>query len=245
MNKMLKKLWNIPVIRIVLIAGLSWLVFRTAIELKTLAGFILPDWLTADHDSFGAIFKTILALLSIFVMLLIPGRTLSDFGLCLPRRTNYLKLIGLTFAVTLGGLIIFAPLYMGFLSHLFGVKMQGGFDMGGSVWVMIIGIWFWSSVTEEIFNRGLLQTLLQGLEKHRFLGLSFTVWISALLFGAAHLTVFKISSSPFFVMMIVSTAFTMGLLASWYREKTGSILPAILVHIMANVAGSLPSMLIT
>ncbi len=238
----MKRLWNIPVIRIVIVAIFAWIVFQAAGELKAVAGSILPDWLTADHNSMGAIFKTMLALLSIFIMVLIPGMNLKDFGFCLPKRINYLKLTGLTFAITIGGIVIFAPLYMGLLSHIFGVKMQGGFDTGGSVCIMIIGIWFWSSVTEELYSRGLLQTLLQDLKKYRFLGLSLTVWISALLFGATHFSVFKISSSPFFVMMIVSNTTVLGLLVAWYREKTGSILPAILVHILANVAGSMPSL---
>ena len=194
----MKKIWNIPLIRIVIIAVLGWLVFYLAGELKSFTADFLPDWLSANKDSMSAIFKTWLALLSILIMLIIPGKDLRDFGLCLPKRINYLKLAGLTVAVTFGSFIIFAPLYMVLLSNLFDVKMSGGFDLGGSAWIMITGVWFWSSVTEEIQSRGLLQTLLQGLEKHRFLGLTLTVWISALLFGAAHLSVFKISSSPFF-----------------------------------------------
>lgn len=239
----MKELWQKPVLRIICVSLIAWTVFHAAGVLKNFSGTLLPDWLSADANSMGAIFKTFLALLSILIMLILPGRKLPDYGLCLPQRINYLKLAGITIAATIGGLLILAPLYMGILSHLFKVKMQGGFDMGGSFWIMIIGVWFWSSITEEIYNRGLLQTLLQGLEKYRFLSLSLTVWISALLFGAAHFSVFKISSSPFFVMFIVSNTTILGLIAARYREKTGSILPAIFAHILANIAGSLPSIL--
>jgi len=235
------KLWKIPVIRVLLVVLLAFLAFQAAILLKSAITPLMPESIASDSSSMGAIFKTILALISIFIIAIIPGKDLKSFGFCLPKRLNYLKLVGITFVVTLGSIFLFAPLYMGFLSHVFQVKMSGGFNFGSSIWVMIIGIWFWSSVTEEIFGRGMVQSLLQDLTKIRFLGLSLPVWISAILFGAGHLTVFRLSSSPFFVMFIVSNATIMGLLAAYYREKSGSIIPAIIVHILANVFGSLPS----
>lgn len=237
----MNKIWNIPLARIVTVVIIAVLTFQAAALLKTAIAPLLPDRFASDSSSMGAIFKTILALLALIIIWLIPGKHRRDFGLCLPKHLNYLKLVGITFIITLGSLFIFAPLYMGILSHVFQVKMSGGFDFGSSIWVMIIGVWFWSSVTEEIFHRSLIQSLLQDLSNHRFWGLSLPVWISALIFGAGHLTVFKLSSSPFFVMFIVSNAFIMGLVASYYREKSGSILPAILVHILANIIGSLPS----
>jgi len=235
------KLWKIPVTRVLLVVVLAFLAFQAAVLLKQAITPLMPEYLANDSGSMGAIFKTILALVSILIIAIIPGKDLKSFGFCLPKRLNYLKLTGITFVVTLGSLFLFAPLYMGFLSNVFQVKMSGGFDLGSSIWVMIIGVWFWSSITEEIFNRGLVQSLLQDLSHLRFLGLSLPVWISAILFGAGHLTVFKISGSPFFVMFIVSGATLMGLVAAYYREKSGSIIPAILVHMLANVFGSLPS----
>ena len=237
----MNKLWKIPIVRVLLVVLLAFLAFQAAILLKQAITPLMPESIASDSSSMGAIFKTILALISIFIIAIIPGKDLKSFGFCLPKRLNYLKLVGITFVVTLGSIFLFAPLYMGFLSHVFQVKMSGGFDLGSSIWVMILGIWFWSSITEEIFNRGLVQSLLQDLTKFRFLGLSFPVWMSAILFGAGHLTVFNLTSSPFFVMFIVSGATMMGLLAAYYREKSGSIIPAILVHILANVFGSLPS----
>ena len=238
----MNKLWKIPIVRVLLVVLLAFLAFQAAILLKQAITPLMPESIASDSSSMGAIFKTILALISIFIIAIIPGKDLKSFGFCLPKRLNYLKLVGITFVVTLGSIFLFAPLYMGFLSNVFQVKMSGGFNFGSSIWVMIIGIWFWSSVTEEIFSRGMVQSLLQDLTKIRFLGLSLPVWISAILFGAGHLTVFKLSSSPFFVMFIVSNATIMGLLAAYYREKSGSIIPAIIVHILANVFGSLPSL---
>ena len=237
----MNKLWKIPVIRVLLVALLAFLAFQAAVLLKQAITPLMPESIASDSNSMGAIFKILLALISLFIIALIPKKDLKSFGFCLPKRLNYLKLVGITFVVTLGGIFLLAPLYMGFLSNVFQVKMSGGFNLGSSVWVMIIGVWFWSSVTEEIFSRGMVQSLLQDLTKYRFLGLSLPVWISAILFGAGHLTVFKLSSSPFFVMFIVSNATIMGLLAAYYREKSGSIIPAIIVHILANVFGSLPS----
>jgi len=236
------KLWKIPVIRVLLVVLLAFLTFQASVLLKQAITPILPESIASDSNSMGAIFKTILALISIFIIAIIPGKDLKSFGFCLPKRLNYLKLVGITFVVTLGSIFLLAPLYMVFLSNVFHVKMSGGFNLGSSIWVMIIGVWFWSSITEEIFNRGLVQSLLQDLSHLRFLGLSLPVWMSAILFGAGHLTVFKISGSPFFVMLIVSNATLMGLVAARYREKSGSIVPAIIVHILANIFGSLPSL---
>jgi membrane protease YdiL (CAAX protease family) len=237
----MNKIWKNPLARVIIVVLLAFLVFQAAGFLKTAIKPLLPVSIANDSGSMGAIFKTLLALTALIVIWLIPGKHRRDFGLCLPKRLNYLKLVGITFITTVGGMFIFVPLYMGFLSNIFRVKMSGGFDFGSSIWVMIIGIWFWSSVTEEIFARSLVQSLLQDLSKHRLWGLSLPVWISALVFGAGHLTVFKLSGSPFFVMFIVSNAFIMGLVAARYREKSGSIIPAILVHILSNIFGSLPS----
>ena len=236
----MKKVWNSPIGRIISVSLLAGLTYLLLGKLKLLTGSLLPSFITENSDSMGAIYKTLMALISVILMLIIPGKNLSDFGFKLPGRINYLKLVLITIFSTLAGLVVFSIIFMGILSGIYGVEAKGGFDMSGSIWISIIGIWFWSSVAEEIYHRGLLQTLLSVLKKYKFLGLSLAVWFSALFFGAMHLTLFKISNSPFWVLMIVCNTFVLGLIASYYREKSGSIIPAILAHIMANIAGYLP-----
>lgn len=241
----MKRLWEFPLIRILIVILLAVLVFQTATLINQAITPLMPDNIAQNSNSMSAIFKTILALMSIIIIALISHGNIKDFGLCRPKPLNYLKLILITFVVSITSLFILASLFMGFLSNLFQIEMSGGFNFGSSIWITILGIWFWSSITEEIFNRGLLQSLLQDLSKHIFLGLSLPVWISAILFGAGHLTLFNVTNSPFFVMFIVSNATFMGLIAAYYREKSGSIIPAVIVHILANVFGSLPRILMS
>ena len=47
------------------------------------------------------------------------------------------------------------------------------------------------------------------------------------------------------VIAIVAFAFILGLVAGYYREKTESLIPAILVHMFANIGGSLASILLS
>lgn len=239
----MKKLWQNPIIRVFIVTLIAILVFDLSNRLMLLSALILPHWLVKIPASMNAIFKTILALISIIIILLIPGKKLSDFGFCMPKKFNYLKLFGVTTGVALGSIMIFSPLYMVVLSNIFGVSPGNGIAGNSTFWIQILGIWFWSSITEEIFNRGLIQGLIQDLSKFSFLGLSLPVWISGLIFGCFHFTMFKTSNSPFFVLMIVSNATLIGLTAAYYREKSASILPAIIVHITANIVGSFPLLL--
>ncbi|MDA3813863.1 MAG: CPBP family intramembrane metalloprotease, partial [Candidatus Cloacimonetes bacterium] len=182
----------------------------------------------------------LLVVFSIVTMLLIPKMKLSDFGLKLPKRINYFKLIWQTVALTLVGGIVYGSLFMGLLRNLFGDTNEMGFPDSGSLLKVIIVVWLWSSICEEIFNRGLIQSLLNIFKKYKFCKLSHSVRISGIIFGAMHFSVFKFSNSIFFVLFIVFNTTTLGVLAAYYREKSESVYPAIFVHILGNVAGSLP-----
>lgn len=46
------------------------------------------------------------------------------------------------------------------------------------------------------------------------------------------------------VLITVFFAFVLGLVAGYQRERTGSLVPAIMVHMFANVGGSLASYVI-
>ena len=46
------------------------------------------------------------------------------------------------------------------------------------------------------------------------------------------------------VLIAVLFAFVLGIVAGYYRQKTESLIPAILVHMLANVGGSLAGFLL-
>ena len=236
MSKLLKR----PMIVLILVLMLGYIILTGSGKISSQLVKLLPEIFQTDFYLKNIGLKFLFVLFSIVTMLLIPKMKLSDFGLKLPKRINYFKLIWQTVAITLGGGIIFGLLFMGLLRNLFNDTNEMGFPDGGSFLKTIIVVWLWSSICEEIFNRGLIQSLLNIFKKYKFCKLSLSVWISGIIFGAMHFSVFKICSSIFFVLFIVFNTTTVGVLAAYYREKSESVYPAILVHILANVAGSLP-----
>jgi membrane protease YdiL (CAAX protease family) len=64
------------------------------------------------------------------------------------------------------------------------------------------------------------------------------VLVSALFFGSMHIVLVK-SMGPAAVPVILMAVF-LGLIAARYRERTGSLLPAIIVHALFNIGGMLP-----
>jgi len=106
---------------------------------------------------------------------------------------------------------------------------------------MIVFIWVYASISEETLTRGLLQTLLSRDAKvgaaapHR---LSMPVLVSGLFFGFMHIVLVKLMG-PAAVPVILLAVF-LGLVAARYRERTGSLLPAIIVHALFNIGGMLP-----
>ena len=104
----------------------------------------------------------------------------------------------------------------------------------------IISVWVIASICEEIFYRGLILGYLAPLKKYSFKLLksriSLPVSISALGFGLGHLCLLGEMNS-FFVINIIISATVLGIIAGYYREKTGSIIPAIAVHMTFNIVG--------
>lgn len=106
---------------------------------------------------------------------------------------------------------------------------------------IVVFIWIYASICEELLTRGLLQTLLSGSPRAGSEAprrLSMPVVVSALFFGAMHIVLVE-SMGPAAVPAILLAVF-LGLVAARYRERTGSLLPAIIVHGLFNIGGMLP-----
>jgi len=106
---------------------------------------------------------------------------------------------------------------------------------------IVLFIWIFSSTIEEIFTRGFLQGHLQpdsavaGGTKPPFLD-SPTV-ISATAFACMHLVLISSGAGWKTVVIILLFTFSLGLVAGRQRSRTGSLVPAIGVHILGNVGG--------
>ena len=107
----------------------------------------------------------------------------------------------------------------------------------------VIRVWIYASVAEEILTRGLIQGFLSPLNDRGIslggLRLSLPVIFGAAFFGAMHAALLTMGIDGSTVAQIVVFAFLVGLVAGYYREKTGSLVPAIVAHALANVTGSI------
>lgn len=130
-----------------------------------------------------------------------------------------------------------------------GLLAGGGSEGGGPATgltrpqlVVFVGIY--ASVGEEALTRGLLQTLLGGIGRTPHAGrrgLGMPVLVSAFFFAAMHLVLLRsmgVGGVPVLVM-----AFLLGVVAGRYRERTGSLIPAVIIHALFNVGGMVPGWL--
>jgi len=112
----------------------------------------------------------------------------------------------------------------------------------------VLSVVFLASICEEVFARGLVLGYLAPLTRYSVRALrwrlSAPVLVSALGFGLGHLCLLG-SMDTRMVVLIVVNATVLGLLAGYHREKTGSILPAIAVHMAFNIVGGLLAYLST
>ncbi|MDD5263238.1 MAG: CPBP family intramembrane metalloprotease [Candidatus Bipolaricaulis sp.] len=106
----------------------------------------------------------------------------------------------------------------------------------------VVRVWVVASIAEEILTRGLIQSSLGVLSDVGFsVGahfLSLPVLTGALAFSAMHLVLLKRIGAKAAPVLVV--AFLLGCIAGVYRETTGSLIPAVLVHMLFNVGGAVP-----
>jgi membrane protease YdiL (CAAX protease family) len=143
----------------------------------------------------------------------------SEFGFSIPK----FRYVGL--AVILGLPLALAACW---LSHLFPSKSP--IDTSEfPLWMLWLYFGVGASIQEEVIFRGLLQSFLE----QRWMTHSFpspAVLFTAVLFGIVHL-----GSGP----IVLSGAVVLGLVAGELRRRSGSLLPAVIVHALFNVPGAL------
>ena len=113
---------------------------------------------------------------------------------------------------------------------------------GSSFIRTVFTVWIVASTSEEVVHRGLIQSFLKplgvyGLNLGR-IRLSLPVIVAAVIFGVLHIMLVTLGADSRLVGGIVGMAIVLGLVAGYYREKTGSLVPAVLVHMLFNIYGS-------
>jgi membrane protease YdiL (CAAX protease family) len=112
----------------------------------------------------------------------------------------------------------------------------------------VLFIWIYASISEEIFTRGLLLGFLRDLRMYgiNLFGrwrLSVPVLFSAFYFGGMH--VVRRGTMGSGVISVIVLATLLGMVTGYYRERTGSLIPAIIIHVLFNVGGMLPMWLLS
>jgi membrane protease YdiL (CAAX protease family) len=164
---------------------------------------------------------TLLVALFLMFMLARSPTGMAEFGFCIPH-SRYVA------SATVLGLTI--GLAVTFLSHL--LPSKAPFDVSGfAPWMIVLYFLIGASIQEEVIFRGLIQSMVErqwqvGLS---LAGASFSgaVAFSAVLFGIIHLDA---------GVVIALGAVVLGLLAGELRRRSGSLLPAIIVHALFNAA---------
>jgi len=201
---------------------------------------IVGNHIVLDFYSKNYFVKFFILLFSILIILVVNKGKLSDYGFRRGSDIKYFSFIFKVAGISIASLIFGAILFMGILNRAFPTENLAGFPEPKSLLQMILAVWVWSSFCEEVLLRGLVQSFMQKFTHIKLFRLSVPVVTSGLLFGAMHLSLFKAHMGVWFVCFIVFNTSVIGLTAAYYREKSGSLIPAFWVHFIANVVGSLP-----
>jgi len=164
---------------------------------------------------------TLLVALFLTFMLARSPTGMAEFGFCIPH-SRYMA-SATVFGLTIG-------LAVTFLSHL--LPSKAPFDVSGfAPWMIVLYFLIGASIQEEIIFRGLIQSMVERQWRVGFslagASLSGAVAFTAVLFGIIHLDA---------GIGIALGAVVLGLLAGELRRRSGSLLPAIIVHALFNAA---------
>jgi len=162
----------------------------------------------------------LVAFILIFVLAR-PPAGIAEFGFKIPKARYVANVAAL--GLVLGAVVTF-------LCHLFPSKPP--FDASGFPRWMI-GLYFilGASIQEEIIFRGLIQTMMERKLTDALSvagdSVSSAVIFTALLFGIIHLEAGA---------LVAIGAIVLGLAAGELRRRSGSLVPAIVVHMLFNAA---------
>ena len=111
---------------------------------------------------------------------------------------------------------------------------------------IFIFVFLYASICEEFLFRGFIQNFFEplkliGLRISKNIFVSMPVLLSGVLFGLSHLILLTSNTSGPAIFRIVIMTTMVGFVAGYFQEKHKSILPAIIIHMTANLPGLIMS----
>lgn len=222
------------------------ILFATALILFTIAS-LAPVGLGAIgmSDQFEAhptlphfIVKSLLLIFAVVAVALDQSRGWRDYGFqAATSKVSWGRVIGA------GALLGAASVALVFVTPAQGMTGLRNFGLLG----MLLSIWFYSSLSEEIFVRGWFQSLVDQDSKLEIgeRSVKTAVLASGLLFGSLHFSLFFKGEDVLTGIIIVVFTSLLGLLAASYRDRYQSLVPAFVTHVAYNVGATFASIIFT
>lgn len=180
-------------------------------------------------------------ILSLLAIAILGGARFAEYGFCRPQG-DYLATANIpriaimaVVAVVLGMAATSAVLITGAVGNPIIKKMN--------IFQIMLFVWIFSSIIEEIFTRGFIQSHIARATSASirlvFFRVEIPVLIGALAFASMHLVLLRSGAGAATLLIILPFTFFVGLLAGHERSRSASLIPAIGVHMLANIGGLL------
>ncbi len=215
--------------------GTYWLALRTVPSVPPVRAFIAGRaWVSR-----GDITQVVLLATSVLLMYALGGGPTEAYGF---RGVRIHGVVRPMLVSLIAGLAVMGPAMLWATAGGAGNEGPTGQAPSGGPLKMIVSVWLLASVSEEVFFRGLLMGFLAPLSawRARLLGaqVSIPVAVCALLFALGHLPLLPLFGTRLTVSIVIS-AVVLGLIAGYYRERTGSLVPAVATHVTFNIVGAI------
>ena len=184
---------------------------------------------------------TTMLILSLLFILLLNKGSFKGYGFRWSKRLHIFLMIGIGLILSLG---------VNWLALFFQFQPRTAFGFAGVHLVdKVLYLWLWTSISEEVFTRGLIQGYLSPLQSLGFrlsgITLSLPVLVGAIFFGGMHLVLLTIGISPARVLYLVLATTLLGVFAGYHKERTNSLAAPVIIHFSFNMGGSLFQMLLS
>jgi membrane protease YdiL (CAAX protease family) len=177
--------------------------------------------------------------LSIIAIAVLGRARFTEYGFRRPQR-EYLAGTNMPHVVT----VAVAALALGMAATIVAMVSGGaGNPIAGKMSFpqIILFVLILSSIIEEIFTRGFIQSHIARVTNSSirliFFRVELPVLIGALAFSAMHLVLLRRGVDAATLIILLLFTFSVGLLAGTERSRSASLIPAVGVHMVANVGG--------